>query len=56
MSEQTKSVQDVKLDNSIKSHPKFSKVIELMKGESVSTAERILFEVISSCRASSKVI
>lgn len=50
------SNQDIKLVDSIKSHPKFKKVMKLMKGETVETVETLLFEVISNCRASSKVL
>ena len=49
------SNQDIKLVDYITSHPKFKKVMNLMKGESVETVEALLFEVISNCRASSKV-
>jgi len=50
------SHQDIKLADSISSHNKFKKVMDLMKGETVETVESLLFEVISNCRASSKVL
>ena len=50
------SNQDIKLVDLIQSHSKFKKVMDLMKGETVETVETLLFEVISNCRASSKVL
>jgi hypothetical protein len=50
------SNQDIKLVDSIESHPKFKKVMDLMRGETVESVESLLFEVITTCRASSKVL
>ena len=49
------SDQDIKLVDFIESHPKFKKIIKLMKGESIENVESLLLAVISSCRASSRV-
>jgi hypothetical protein len=50
------SNQDIKLVDATTNHPKFKKVMDLMKGESVETIEDLLSEVISTCRSSSKVL
>jgi hypothetical protein len=49
------SNQDIKLVDATTNHPKFKKVMDLMKGESVKTVEKLLFEVIKSSRDHSKV-
>lgn len=56
MSAINSSNKDIKIVNEIQKHPKFSKVMKLMKNESIQTVESLLIEVISSCRASSKVL
>lgn len=45
-----------KENDAVRSNPKFNQVVELMKGESVTTIENILLDVISYCRASSKCL
>lgn len=56
MSQTSTSKKDIKIVNEIQKHPKFGKVMKLMKNESIQTVESMLLEVISSCRASSKVL